>query len=151
MLAINVWSHSPAIVPFGARPGNPGPGSSIVWSNLRLMQRIARLNGAHVLHNDFAACNAYQGGVETVRALRCPVLFLLGASDAMTMPRFAQALIDACADKTVVTLRNTGHSMMAENPDGVRVALVEFAQRVLAPARAPDHGHASASRAQPPA
>ncbi|HEU0204781.1 MAG TPA: alpha/beta hydrolase [Burkholderiaceae bacterium] len=132
MQMINVWSHSPSIVPFGARPGNPGPGFSIVWSNLRLMEHIARRNGPRVLPNDFDACNQYQGGVDAMRALACPVLFVLGANDAMTPPKAAQALIDACTNKTVVTLANTGHSMMAENPEGVRSALLQFAQRVFA-------------------
>lgn len=135
MEMINVWSHSPSIVPFGVRPSNPGPGFSIVWSNLRLMQHIARANGPRVLPNDFDACNLYQGGVDAMRALRCPVLFVLGADDAMTPPKTAQPLIDACNHKTVVTLPS-GHSLMAENPEGVRNALAQFAQRLFAAATA---------------
>ncbi len=129
---INVWSHSASIVPFAVRPGNPAPGFNVVWQNLRLMQRIERVNGPDVLATDFAACNAYAGGLEAVRALRCPALFVVGANDQMTPPRAAQPLIEACADKTVVTLPNTGHAMMAENPDGVRRALESFAARVFA-------------------
>ena len=30
----------------------------------RLMQRIERINGRNVLPTDFAACNAYGGGIE---------------------------------------------------------------------------------------
>lgn len=131
MAMINVWSHSASIAPFVARPGNPGPGFSIFWENLRLMQRIEAVNGREVLANDFAACNAYAGGLEAMRALACPALFLLGAADTMTPPRFAQPLIDAAANKTVVTLANTGHALMAENPEGVRRTLAEFARNVL--------------------
>lgn len=130
MAMINVWSHATPLAPFVARPGNPGPGFSIFWENLRLMQRIEAVNGRHVLANDFAACNAYDGGIEAIRSLACPVLFVLGAADAMTPPRSAQALIEAAADKTVVTLAGTGHALMAENPEGVRRALAEFARRV---------------------
>lgn len=136
MAMINVWSHGPSIAPFIARPGNPGPGFSIVWENLRLMRRIEAVNGRHVLANDFAACNAYGAGLDTIRALSCAVLFVLGAADSMTLPRFAQPLIDAAADKTVVTLPNTGHQMMAENPEGVRRALAAFARNALAPVAA---------------
>jgi pimeloyl-ACP methyl ester carboxylesterase len=132
MAMINVWSHNASIAPFVARPGNPGPGFSIFWENLRLMQRIEAVNGRHVLATDFAACNAYAGGLEAMRALACPALFLLGAADSMTLPRFAQPLIDAAASKTVVTLANTGHVLMAENPEGVRRALAEFARRAFA-------------------
>ena len=38
----------------------------------------------------------------------------------------AQALLDALADKRVVTLPDTGHAMMAEQPDAVLDALRAF-------------------------
>jgi pimeloyl-ACP methyl ester carboxylesterase len=128
---INVWSHSPGLAPFAARPGNPAPGFNVVWQNLRLMQRIAAVNGAAVLPTDFAACNAYAGAVEAMRAAPCPALFIVGERDQMTPAKAVRPLIDACAQPTVVTLRATGHAMMAENPDGVREALAAFARRVF--------------------
>jgi len=129
---INVWSHSPGAAPFAARPGNPAPGFNVVWQNLRLMQRLAAVNGADVLPTDFAACNAYDGALDAARALQCPALFILGGRDQMTPPKAAQSLIEACAKPQVVTLPATGHAMMAENPDGVRRALAAFAQQVFA-------------------
>jgi len=129
---INVWSHSPLIAPFAVRPGNPAPGFNIVWQNLRLMQRIAAVNGADVLPTDFAACNAYDSALDAARALQCPALFVLGSLDQMTPPKAAQSLIAACAEPQVVTLPATGHAMMAENPDGVRRALASFAEQVFA-------------------
>jgi pimeloyl-ACP methyl ester carboxylesterase len=132
MQMINVWSHSASIAPFAPRPGAPGPGFNIVWQNLRLMQHIARRNGPDVLPTDFAACNAYAGGSERAAALSCPALFVLGAADQMTPPKAARALVDACRDRTVVTLPATGHALMTENPDGVRRALEGFADRLAA-------------------
>ena len=129
---INAWSHSPVLAPFAARPGCPAPGFNIVWQNLRLMQRIAAVNGADVLPTDFAACNSYAGALDAVRALQCPALFVSGARDQMTPPKAAQSLIDACTQPQVVTLPATGHAMMAENPDGVRTALAKFARQVFA-------------------
>lgn len=137
MQMINVWSHSASLRPFAARPGAPGPGFNIVWQNLRLMQRIAALNGAAVLPTDFAACNAYAGGLARAQALACPALFVLGAGDQMTPPKAARSLIDACPDKTVVTLAATGHSVMTENPDGLRRALEQFVDRLAQRAAAP--------------
>lgn len=131
MQMINVWSHTASIGAFDRKPSNPGPGFSNVWSNLRLMQRISQRNGADVLQADFAACNAYQRGVQTAAELACPVLFLLAASDTMTPSRSAQPLIKACKNATVETLRGSGHSLMAENPDGVREALRLFAARAF--------------------
>lgn len=131
MEMINVWSHSASIAAFDRKPSSPGPGFSNVWSNLRLMQRVAQRNGVDVLNADFVACNAYQRGVEAATELKCPALFILSASDSMTPARAAQPLIKACKDATVVTLSGTGHSLMAENPDGVREALQRFASRVF--------------------
>jgi len=127
---INVWSHSPSIRAFDRKPSNPGPGFSNVWQNLRLMQRIGSRQ-PNALNADFAACNAYRGGAEAAAALTCPVLFVLGASDQMTPTRNARTLIDACKQPTVVTLEGSGHSVMAEHPDGVRDALASFASRVF--------------------
>jgi pimeloyl-ACP methyl ester carboxylesterase len=129
---INVWSHSPSIAGFDRKPSSPGPGFSTMWQNLRLMQRIQRRNGSTVLPIDFAACNRYAAGLETAAALQCPVLFVLGGSDSMTPPRAARALIDACLSPRVVTLPHSGHSLMAENPDGVRVAIADFARSAFA-------------------
>lgn len=133
---INVWSHSAALPAFTRKPANPGPGFSNVWQNLRLMQRIAAAHGPDVLPTDFAACNAYAGGIDAARALRCPALFVLGEQDQMTPPKAAQALIAACADARVVTLQGCGHAAMAERPDAVLAALRDFATQVFAPAPA---------------
>ena len=136
MQMINVWSHRASIGPFAARPSSPGPGFNIVWQNLRLMERIAQLNGATVLPTDFAACNAYAGGIDAARALHCPVRFICGGADQMTPPKAAGSLIEACGERSVVVLPGVGHALMAEDPEGVRRALLEFAQQVLAPATA---------------
>jgi pimeloyl-ACP methyl ester carboxylesterase len=50
----------------------------------------------------------------------------------MTPPKAARSLIDACAQPQVELLPATGHAMMAENPDGVRRALADFARRIFA-------------------
>ena len=131
MQMINVWSHSGSISAFDRKPSSPGPGFSNVWSNLRLMQRVAQRNGGDVLQADFTACNAYQRGAQAAAELTCPALFILGTSDSMTPSRAAQPLIDACNDATVVSLRGAGHSLMAESPDDVREALRGFASRVF--------------------
>jgi len=133
---INVWSHSASIRAFDRKPSSPGPGFSNVWGNLRLMQRVAQRNGSDVLRADFAACNAYQRGAQAVAELTCPALFILAASDSMTPAHAAQPLIDACKDATVLTLPGTGHSLMAEDPDGVREALRRFATRAFGRAAA---------------
>ena len=108
---VNIWSHST----YAAKPSNPGPGFSIVGSNLRLMQRVS----AGVMHIDFAACNAYAQGLARAAQVTCPALLLLGENDVMTMPRAARELIAALQTRRIVTLPATGHALMAERPDAV--------------------------------
>jgi pimeloyl-ACP methyl ester carboxylesterase len=132
MQMINAWSHAPSIDAFDRKPSSPGPGFSTFWQNMRLMQRIESRNGPEVLARDFAACNAYVNGVDAARALHCPALVIQGAADSMTPARSAQNLIAALAEVEVVLLDAAGHSMMAEDPEGVRRALVAFAERVFA-------------------
>jgi pimeloyl-ACP methyl ester carboxylesterase len=44
----------------------------------------------------------------------------------MAPPKAAQGLVDALAEKRVVTLPECGHAMMAEQPDAVLDALAAF-------------------------
>lgn len=124
---INYWSHAG----IDARPGCPAPGFSIFVQNRRLMER----QRPGVLLADFAACNAYGGGLERADALACPVLFVLGALDAMTPPRHARELIARAAAALarnglpapqVVEIAAAGHALMAQRPDAVLAALRGF-------------------------
>lgn len=124
---INFWSHST----INARPGSPAPGFSIFVQNRRLMER----QRPGVLSVDFSACNAWQAGFERADELRCAVLFVLGARDAMTQPRFARKLIDRASaaakaagvsSPRIVEIADCGHAIMAEAPDALRDALRSF-------------------------
>jgi pimeloyl-ACP methyl ester carboxylesterase len=53
-------------------------------------------------------------------------LVILGQRDVMAPPANATLLIEALADKRVVTLSDCGHSLMAEAPRAVLDALREF-------------------------
>jgi pimeloyl-ACP methyl ester carboxylesterase len=115
---INGWSHS------GAKQlgGNRVPGMWMTGAALRLMERTR----PGVLFADLAACNAYAGGLAAAAVVRCPALLILGQRDLMAPPKSAQALADALARKSVVTLPGCGHAMMAEQPDAVLDALRAF-------------------------
>ena len=115
---VNRWSHARLVHP----PGSPGPGFSVFFGSLRLMQR----QPPGTLLNDFAACDAWTGGLDRARALRCPVLFVLGARDQMTPPRQARALIDATPGARVVEIPGCGHAIPTEAPDALRDALVDW-------------------------
>jgi len=115
---INGWSTS-AGKQLG---GNTVPGMWLLGSAIRLMERT--LPG--VLYTDLAACNAWTGGLEAAAAVRCPSLVVIGARDVMAPPRAAKGLVEALAGTRVVTLPDTGHAMMAEQPDAVLDALRGF-------------------------
>lgn len=112
---INRFSHARLVHP----PGTPGPGFSVFVQNLRLMQR----QNPGVLLNDFQACDAYTQGLDCANRITCPTLFILGERDAMTPPKAAQSLIDACGKATVCKVPDSGHALMSEAPEAVRRAL----------------------------
>jgi pimeloyl-ACP methyl ester carboxylesterase len=112
---INGWSHS-AGKQLG---GNTLPGVWMTGQNMRLMER----SRPGVLATDLAACNVYANGLDAAAGVRCPTLVVIGSRDIMAPPKAAQALIGALAEPRVVTLPDTGHALMAEQPDAVLDAL----------------------------
>ena len=115
---VNIWSHSA----YAHYPSNPGPGFWVIGENLRLMQR----QKPGVMHVDFAACNNYANGAAAAANVACPALLLLGKRDIMTPPRATKELTGALKDKRVVEIAGSGHALMAEKPDEVLDALIEF-------------------------
>jgi pimeloyl-ACP methyl ester carboxylesterase len=113
-----IWGHAPQ-VPLA---GNPNPG---MWMYGDTLARLGRL-APGVLHNDLKACNDYAGGMDAAAKVKCPALFILGRRDMMTPPKAAAALARAVAGARTVTCEQSGHSLMAESPDAVLDALIEF-------------------------
>jgi len=117
---ITEWSFSPD----HQIGGNQQPGLWMTGNGLRLMER----SRPGVLYADLCACNGYADGLAAARAVRCTVLLILGKHDRMAPARNARELIAALAEKRVVTLPDTGHSLMTEAPDAVLDALRGFLQ-----------------------
>lgn len=115
---INGWSLSAA----GKLGASPQPGMSLAGSGLALLARAA----PGVLACDLGACRDYAGGLAAAQAYRGPALLIMGARDQMAPPKGAQALATTLAAPTQVTLADTGHSLMAEQPDAVLDALCSF-------------------------
>ena len=113
-----IWGHAPQ-VPLG---GNPNPG---MWMYGDTLARLARL-APGVLYAGLKACNEYAAGLESAAKVRCPALFILGQRDQMTPPKAGIALSQAVSGSRTVTLQGSGHSLMAEQPDGTLDALIEF-------------------------
>lgn len=113
-----IWGHAPQ-VPFG---GNPNPG---MWMYGDTLARLARL-GPGVLHTDLKACKDYAGGLESAAKVICPSLVITGGRDMMTPPKASATLVQALRTTATVTIRPSGHSLMAEAPDATLDALIEF-------------------------
>jgi pimeloyl-ACP methyl ester carboxylesterase len=113
-----VWAHAPR-VPLA---GNPNPG---MWMYGDSLARLARL-APGVLYASLKACNDYAAGFESARKVKCPALLLLGRRDVMTPPKTAAALAQAIAGSRTVQIGSSGHSLMAEAPDAVLDALIDF-------------------------
>ncbi len=113
-----IWAHAPR-VPLG---GNPNPG---MWMYGDSLARLARL-APGVLYTSLKACNDYGAGHESAAKLNCPALLLVGKRDMMTPPKGAGALARAISGSRTVQIARSGHSMMAEAPDEVLDALIEF-------------------------
>lgn len=123
---INVFAHSSA----AQIGGNRVPGLWMMGNNMRLMER----SGPGVLHADFTACNAYDGGFEAAGKVKCPVLLVLGKRDLMTPPKAAKDVAGKIGNAKTVVLEGAGHALMAEKPDQVLDALAGFlARRAPAP------------------
>jgi pimeloyl-ACP methyl ester carboxylesterase len=113
-----IWGHAPQ-VPLG---GNPNPG---MWMYGDTLARLSRL-APGVLHTDLKACHEYGGGEAAAAALKCPSLFVLGRRDQMTALKAGAAFAKTVPGSKVVEIAPSGHSLMAESPDGVLDALAAF-------------------------
>ncbi|MGK5078811.1 alpha/beta fold hydrolase [Janthinobacterium sp. HLX7-2] len=121
---VNIWSHSS----FAQKPSFPGPGFYAMGGARRLKQRIAAINPQHVFYTDFYACNAYANGEIAAASVHCPTLFIFGARDMMTPLKSTKLLTSTIAHGQVVQV-DSGHELMAEQPDAVLDTLISFAAR----------------------
>ena len=115
---INGWSFSPG----HQLGGNPLPGVWMTRNALRLMER----SRPGTLYADLLACHRYTGGLTAAANVRCPVLLIVGQRDLMAPAKNALALSAALTDGRVVTVPDSGHSLMTEAPDVVLDALRDF-------------------------
>ena len=115
---VNAWSHAS----HAAKPSYPGPGMSLHGSNRALMRRLqAGCAGINLFHHEFSICNRYRGGEAAAARVACPVHFVLGRADQMTLPKAARGL--AATLKARVHVVEAGHNLMTEAPDATLAAL----------------------------
>ena len=124
---ITIWGHS-MDAQIGGGPHAPG-----MWLT-GTSQRLLEQGGDGVLGNDLRACNAYTDGMESAGQVKCPALLIVGGLDMMTPPRVAKKLLGALSNAKQIMVRASGHMLMAEQPDAVLDALIDFHRTQLAAA-----------------
>src|SRR5207302_226632 len=121
---MTAWAHGT-----GAKlGGHPVPGLWMTGGTLALFAR----NRPGVLQIDLEACAAWKTGAEAAGQVRCPALVAIAANDIMTPPKAGQELARLIAGSRTVTIGDCGHMLVAEAPDAVLDALIDF----CAPAKA---------------
>lgn len=100
-----------------AQPSFPGPGTWLRGAAGALMHQVVAQGEAQLFHTDFAACNAYTGGLDAAARVRYPAHLALAAQDQMTPPRAAADVAQRL--HATVHLVPGGHFMMQECPDAV--------------------------------
>lgn len=99
--------------------GSLAPGLWMHQGAQRVLQRCA----PGVLHNDLAACNAYQNALTAAAQVKVPVTVILGERDMMTPAKAGKTLAAAIPNARTIVLTGAGHMMMVEQPDELLAAL----------------------------
>ena len=122
-----------SISTLAAKPSYPGPGMWLHGSNRALMRRVltgANAAGAvdaaggkvvNLFHHDFSLCDQYNNGLQAAALVQAQATLVLGAHDQMTPARSSRDLSAALRARTITL--PAGHSIAAEDPDGLLAAL----------------------------
>jgi pimeloyl-ACP methyl ester carboxylesterase len=115
---VTAWSFAS----IASKPSYPGPGMWLHGSNRALMQRMQTgCKELNLFHHEFSICDRYRGGEAAAARVACPVHFVLGQADQMTMPKAAREI--AAALRAQVHWVDAGHNLMTEAPDATLAAL----------------------------
>lgn len=106
-----------------ARIGNnKNPGMWMTEGTKRLMQRSSK----DVIFKDLLACSNYFDGLEKVKKVSAKTLLILGENDYLTPRHKASDLINNFESVTVKEIKDSGHTLMVENPNLVLDCLSEI-------------------------
>jgi len=92
---------------------------------LRLYIRRLREVRPQVIHDDFAACDAFDRRPDVGR-IATPTLILCGDADRMTPVKFSQWLHEQIASSQLVVVPGAGHMVMLEQPTAVAGVVDRF-------------------------
>ena len=93
---------------------SPHAPARLVREGQRQMLEVA----AQTVHDDFAACNAFDV-MGRLGEIRCPTLVLCGTEDALTPAKYSGFLVDGIDGAELETIKGAGHMVMTEEPTAV--------------------------------
>ena len=76
---------------------------------------------------------AHENGpsLETLRALRCPAMFMTGAQEPNSTPAMSRAMADLAPDGQAVIIEGAAHMLPMTHREEVNTHLISFAERCL--------------------
>ena len=86
---------------------------------------------APVIHNDFAACDAFDV-MGRLAEIHTPALIVCGTEDRLTPPKYSQYLHQHLPDSRLVLVPQAGHMVMLEQPQAVTQAFQRFLDELAA-------------------
>lgn len=105
---LNIWGHAAST----RLHQSPQPGTSLHGSYKRLLER----SQPSVLHTDLSACGKFSLAEAQLKLISHKTLIIAGDKDLMTPLKAANLLALQLGEAKVSTIKNVGHSMMAEAP-----------------------------------
>lgn len=89
-----------------------------------------RANDPQTLHDDFAACDAFDVR-NAVAALTLPTLIICGTADIMTPVKWSETLHQSIAGSQLHLIEGAGHMALIEQPAVVTGAIGEFVTQFM--------------------
>ena len=100
---------------------NKNPGMWMTESTRRLMQN----SGKNVIYQDLLACSNFDAGLEKAKKISAKVQLILGVNDFLTPRRKASDLVNSFKEPDVKEIKDSGHTLMMEDPNKVLDYLIE--------------------------
>jgi len=79
-----------------------------------------------VLAVDLIACNNYKNGINSVKKIKCPTLFIFGEMDKMIKLEKGKEFSSLVSGSQVHIIKNCGHMIILEKAFEMREKMIEF-------------------------
>jgi pimeloyl-ACP methyl ester carboxylesterase len=84
---------------------------------------------AGVLHDDFAACDAFDA-MARLGSIRAPAFVVVGEEDRLTPPKYSAFLRERLPGEGMLLVPGAGHMVATEAPEEVTAAAAAFLERI---------------------